>query len=224
MTATYDVLVIGSGTAGQTAAYDLNRNGLKVGLVEHSSRPGGTCALSGCQAKKWFYEGAATVARSRHLADIGIASPATGDWKQLREAKNRFTAGVPTRTVNGLREAGIDYIIGRARFADGHRIVVDGRAMDARFIVLATGAEPMRLPIDGAQLARTSREFMELERLPRRIVFIGGGFIAFEFAHFAARLGPADTRCTILEAAPSPLRPFDGDMVDLLVEASADSG
>ena len=76
MTEKHDVLVIGSGTAGQTAAYALNRNGLKVGMVEHSDRPGGTCALSGCQAKKWFYEGTETVARARHLQSIGIASPA----------------------------------------------------------------------------------------------------------------------------------------------------
>jgi len=75
MSKQYDALVIGSGTAGQSAAYELNRNGLTVGMVEHSQRPGGTCALSGCQAKKWFFEGAETVARSRHLEDIGSLPP-----------------------------------------------------------------------------------------------------------------------------------------------------
>ena len=65
MSKKYDVLVIGSGTAGQTAAYELKRNGLTVGMVELSDRPGGTCALHGCQAKKWFYEGTEIVARSR---------------------------------------------------------------------------------------------------------------------------------------------------------------
>ncbi|BBO91572.1 FAD-dependent oxidoreductase [Desulfosarcina ovata] len=61
MSKSYDVLIIGSGTAGQTAAYQLNDNGIRIGLVEQSPRPGGTCALSGCQAKKWFYEGAEKV-------------------------------------------------------------------------------------------------------------------------------------------------------------------
>jgi glutathione reductase (NADPH) len=224
MAKTYDVLVIGSGTAGQTAAFELNRNGLNVGLVEHSRRPGGTCALSGCQAKKWFYEGTETAARSRHLDGIGITTPASASWKQLADAKNRFTADVPSDTVNRLKSAGIDFIIGRARFADEGHMDVDGRRIAARFFVLATGAKPMTLPIDGARLARTSSEFMELEQLPRRVVFIGGGFISFEFAHFARWLGPTDARCTILEAGPRPLRAFDADMVALLVDASTASG
>ena len=224
MSKQYDALVIGSGTAGQTAAYELNRNGLSVGMVEHSQQPGGTCALSGCQAKKWFYEGVETVARSRHLSGIGITSAAVASWLELRDAKNRFTSRVPDNTVNGLKQAGIDLIWGRARFTDRHAISVDHQQLTARFIVLATGAVPMQLPIDGVQHMVTSSEYLELDRLPRRIIFIGGGFISFEFAHFAVRLGPTDTRCTILEAGPRPLGPFDGEMVGLLTEASAPEG
>jgi glutathione reductase (NADPH) len=70
----------------------------------------------------------------------------------------------------------------------------------------------------------TSSEFLQLDDLPAQIVFIGGGFISFEFAHFAARLGRDETRCTILEAASRPLAPFDGEMVDHLVAASAAEG
>ena len=224
MTKDYDVLVVGSGTAGQTAAYQLNKNGLKVGMVEHSDRPGGTCALSGCQAKKWYYEGTEVVARSRHLAEMGIDLPASGSWAQLLVEKNKFTTGVPANTISSLKDAGIDFIRGRARFMDQRAISVNDRRLTARYIVLATGAVPMALPFDGAELMVTSREFMELEQLPRRIVFIGGGFISFEFAHFAARLGTADTRCTILEAAARPLATFDEEMVDLLAAASASEG
>ena len=220
----YDALVIGSGTAGQTAAYELNRSGLTVAVVEHRRRPGGTCALSGCQAKKWFYEGVETVARSRHLSGIGIASAAVASWLDLRDAKNRFTSRVPDNTVDGLKAAGIDLIRGRARFTGRHAISVDHQQLSARFIVLATGAVPTQLPIDGGQHMVTSSDFLELNRLPRRIIFIGGGFISFEFAHFAVRLGPTDTRCTILEAGPRPLGPFDGEMVDMLTEASAMEG
>ena len=224
MANTYDVLVVGSGTAGQTAAYALNDSGLKVGVVECSDRPGGTCALSGCQAKKWFYEGAETVARSHHLAGIGITAPAVASWPQLREAKNRFTGRVPGTTVDGLKKAGIDFIRGRARFADRQTIAVDAQPIPARFIVLATGAIPMPLPIAGIELVIDSSAFLELENLPARIVFIGGGFISFEFAHYAARLGPDGTRCTILEAGPRPLGPFDAEMVELLTKASAGEG
>ena len=224
MSRAYDVLVIGSGTAGQTAAYAMNNSGLNVGMVEHSDRPGGTCVLRGCQAKKWFYEGAEIIARSRHLEGIGITSPAIASWPQLRDAKNRFTKRVPSATVEGLKKAGIEFIKGRARFVDQQTIAVNAKQISARFIVLATGATPMPLPIDGIDLAIDSSAFMELDDLPSRIVFIGGGFISFEFAHFAVRLGPNDTRCNILEAGPRPLGPFDEEMVDLLTKASAAEG
>jgi len=224
MSKRYDALVVGSGTAGQTAAYQLNRNGFSVGLVEHSDRPGGTCALSGCQAKKWFYEGTEAVARSRHLSGIGITSPAIADWSALRDAKNRFTESVPSKTVSGLKKAGIDFIPGRARFRGPQSVAVGREELTARFIVLAVGAVPMSLPIDGSDHIISSSEFMELDRLPSRIVFIGGGFISFEFAHFAARLGPSGIRCTILEVASRPLGPFDEEMVALLSAASAEAG
>jgi len=224
MAQNYDVLVVGSGTAGQTAAYELSANGLKVGLVEHSDRPGGTCALSGCQAKKFFYEGTEVVARTRHMEGIGIVSATAASWPQLLNEKNTFTESVPHNTVSGLREKGIDFIEGRAIFMDPQAIAVNQRRLTARYIVLATGAVPTKLQIDGDELMITSREFMELKQLSPQIVFIGGGFISFEFAHFAARLGQTKTRCTILEAAPRPLGPFDSEMVDLLVAASAAEG
>jgi glutathione reductase (NADPH) len=220
----YDAIIIGSGTAGQTAAYDLKAHGLKVGIVEHSDRPGGTCALSGCQAKKWFYEASESVARSRHLCGLGIQTPALASWSALRNEKNKFTARVPANTRDGLEKAGIDYIPGRARFTNPNTISVDRQQLSARHIIIATGAVPMPLPIDGARSIITSNEFMELDQLPRRIIFIGGGFISFEFAHFAVRLGDSDTRCTILEAGQHPLGPFDQQMVGLLTQASEKEG
>ena len=220
----YDALVVGSGTAGQTAAFALNRQAISVALVEHSDRPGGTCSLTGCQAKKWFYEGVETVARSRHLAGIGITTPAAASWRDLRDAKNRFTENVPSETVAGLKEAGIDFLEGRAVFRDAQTMDVNGRSISARFIILATGARPMELPMDGFKDVITSDAFMELDRLPREIIFIGGGFVSFEFAHFAVRLGPDQNRCTILESGPRVLGPFDEEMVDLLEDASAADG
>ena len=224
MAKSYDVIVIGTGTAGQTAAYDLTEKGLTVGVIEHSDRPGGTCALQGCQAKKWFYEGAEVVARSRHMTGIGIENSADASWTALRDAKNRFTSRVPQRTIDGLKDAGIDLINGRARFLSDQSIDVDGRQFSARYFVVATGAVPAPLSFDGSQHLITSSQFMELDRLPGHIVFIGGGFISFEFAHFAVRLGSNDTHCTVLEAGDRVLGPFDGEMVDLLLNASGQAG
>jgi glutathione reductase (NADPH) len=78
----YDAVVIGSGTAGQTAAYSLKAGGLSVAVVEKSDRPGGTCALAGCQAKKWFYEGMEVIAKSQHLEGKGILSIPNTDWRR----------------------------------------------------------------------------------------------------------------------------------------------
>jgi glutathione reductase (NADPH) len=220
----YDVVIVGAGTAGQTAAYELSAEGLSVAVVEKSDRPGGICALAGCQAKKWFYEVTETMARSRHLLGKGIAAAPEADWSAILEQKNRFTAKVPEGTVKGFGKAGIDFLKGAAKFLDDRTLVVDSREIRPRFCVLATGAAPMRLPIQGAEHIVTSDDFLDLKTLPGRILFVGGGFISFEFAHFAARLGPPERQIVILEAAERPLGPFDAEMVDLLVEASAVEG
>ncbi len=221
----FDVVVIGSGTAGQTAAYELRKNGLTVAVVEKSTTPGGTCALAGCQAKKWFYEAAEIAAKADHLKNKGIASAPQIDWSGLLNEKNKFTDAVPGLTLSGFKEAGINVFTGAARFLDDHRLNVDGRKISARFFVIATGARPMVLPIDGIENSITSDQFLELPTLPPRFVFIGGGFIAFEFAHFVNRLGTGDSRETvILEAAPQPLGFFDAEMVTLLVAASKAEG
>jgi glutathione reductase (NADPH) len=221
---TYDVIVIGSGTGGQTAAYDLKAAGLTVALVENSGRPGGTCALSGCQPKKWFYEVAEVVAKSRHLERKGISTAAVGDWHAVWEQKQLFTDNIPENAVNGLYEVGIDFLKGTAAFKDINSLDVDGQRFGADFFVVATGAKPQVLPINGAEHLVTSTGFLERGDLPRRIVFVGGGFISFEFAHFAARIGPEDRSITILEVSDRPLNLFDRDMVDLVLKASAVDG
>ncbi|MFH0730381.1 MAG: NAD(P)/FAD-dependent oxidoreductase, partial [Pseudomonadota bacterium] len=221
---TYDVIVIGSGTGGQTAAYDLKDAGLNVAVVENSGQPGGTCALSGCQPKKWFYEAAEVIAKSRHLETKGIITAATGDWHAVWEQKQKFTQTIPENVVNGLYKAGIDFLNGTAAFKDLHTVEVGGQQFGADFIVVATGAKPQAMPIKGAEHLVTSTEFLKRGHLPRRIVFVGGGFISFEFAHFAARIGPEDRIITILEVSNRPLGLLDRDMVDLVLKASAEDG
>jgi len=220
----FDAVIVGSGTAGQTAAYDLQEKGLKVAVVEKSDRPGGTCALAGCQPKKWYYEVTETVAKSKHLTGKGVARAAKGAWATIQKQKSKFTSRIPAGTVKGLKAAGIAYVKGNARFLAPDKLAVDGKTLTADFILLATGASPMTLPFSGSEHLITSTDFLDLNRLPRRIVFIGGGFISFEFAHFAARLGSPNIRTDILEVGDRPLGPFDPEMVDLLVAASGEAG
>ncbi|MGD9302370.1 MAG: FAD-dependent oxidoreductase, partial [Desulfobacterales bacterium] len=187
---TYDVVVVGSGTGGQTAAFQLKEKGLNVAVIEMADRPGGICALAGCQPKKWFYETAETIARSRHLQGKGIVSVSEGDWSQVLEQKQQFTSGIPGGTVKNLQAAGIDFVSGEAGFLNDKTLSVNGKQIQAKFFILAVGARPMQLPIEGNEHVITSNDFLDLETLPPSICFIGGGFISFEFAHFAARLGP----------------------------------
>ncbi|MFO7840056.1 MAG: NAD(P)/FAD-dependent oxidoreductase [Desulfosalsimonadaceae bacterium] len=223
MRRTYDVIVVGSGTGGQTAARMLKDYGLSVAVIEHSEMPGGICALAGCQAKKWYYEAAETMARSRHLAGKGVSRQPEMDWSCIRDEKRSFTRSVPEATRKGLRGAGIDLIEGRAAFRDETALVVNGESVSAKYIILATGAHPMALPFTGAEHLVDSSAFLELDHLPSRVAFVGGGFISFEFAHFAAFLGPAEN-CHIIEAASRPLGAFDAEMVEQLIKASRAEG
>jgi glutathione reductase (NADPH) len=220
----FDVVIIGSGTAGQTAAYALQEKGLKVAVVEKSDHPGGTCALAGCQPKKWFYEVAETVAKSKHLKEKGVDSAAVGAWPAVWKQKNKFTSRIPAGTIEGFEASGITVLPDSARFTDAGTLDVGGKPVKAKFYILATGARPMTLPVEGSQHVITSDEFLELKSLPKHILFIGGGFISFEFAHFAARLGVPDCNIVILEVSERPLGPFDPEMVDLLVAASREEG
>ncbi|UCF93003.1 MAG: NAD(P)/FAD-dependent oxidoreductase [Desulfobacterales bacterium] len=220
----YDVVVVGSGTGGQTAAYELQAQGLKTAVAERSDRPGGVCALYGCQPKKWFYEVTEIIARSKHLQGKGIVAEPQSLWSAIRAQKNQFTARIPEGTLNGLKKADIDFLPGDARFLDHETLEVGAKKLKAKFYLLATGAAPMPLPIAGRENLITSDDFLELEMLPRRILFVGGGFISFEFAHFAARLGPPNSRNIILEVRDRPLDPFDEEMVGLLVDASRAEG
>ena len=216
----FDVVVVGSGTAGQTAAYDLKAAGLRVAVVESSDRPGGVCALAGCQAKKWFYEAAETVSRSLHPEGQGNYGCGHGFMVPGAQGKKQIhfrRSAAHRRRISMKPASNISKAV--ARFVAPDTLAVGSRQIRSHFYVLATGARPMPLEMPGKEHLVLSDAFLELESLPERILFVGGGFIAFEFAHFAARLGPANSHLVILEAGDRPLGPFDAEMV-----ASSGSG
>lgn len=220
----YDVVIIGSGTAGQSAAHDLAGEGYRVALVEKSDTPGGVCALRGCQAKKWFYEAAETVARCQHLQDIGLTTLPQVNWQQILVEKNKFTSQIPKNTVKSLRGNEVSYIKGEARFIDKSTLQAGELTIKSCYFIIATGAKPVSLQVEGSEYLATSNDFLELKHLPSRIAFIGGGFVSFEFAHFSARLGCKKGDVHVLEGNSRPLKPFDADMVEQLVKASEAEG
>lgn len=220
----FDAIVIGTGTAGQTAAFKLVEEDYNVAIIEKSDTPGGVCALRGCQAKKWFYEVAELVARCNHLFGLGVTSPLEVDWQQIVVEKNKFTSVVPENTIQNLKGNGVTYIEGNPKFIDRSTVLVGDVKLTADSFVVATGAQSRTLPFRGNEYAITSGSFLELKALPERIAFIGGGFISFEFAHFVARLGSRPEAIYILEANSRVLSPFDSDMVQQLVKASEAEG
>src|SRR5258708_39505871 len=183
---TYDLLIIGSGTAAQTASSRVRAAGWSVALVDH--RPvGGTCALRGCDPKRVLISGAEAIDAETRMGGHGVTGEARIDWRDLMMFKRSFTDAVPRNLERDFAENGIDAFHGLARFTGRDAVVAEGREFKARYILIAAGARPIPLDIPGQEHAVTSDVFLELDRLPARIVLVGGGYIAAEFSHLAAR-------------------------------------
>ncbi len=216
----FDLIVLGSGAAGQPSAFAARKRGADVAVVE-SRELGGTCPNRGCHAKKVYVNASDAVDAFARLRGCGVAGEATIAWDDLVRFKRSFTDPVHEETKARLEEAGITAIAGHARFVDAHAIAVEGERHSADRFVIATGSRPVDLPFPGAEHVIDSDAFLELERLPRRVVFVGGGFVSFEFAHVAARAG---AEVTILHRDRRPLPNFDAHVVDALLRASSDLG
>jgi glutathione reductase (NADPH) len=217
---TYDLMVIGSGTAAQVASARVRRAGQTVAVVDH--RPfGGTCALRGCDPKKMLISGAEAVDAAHRMQGHGVTGALRISWPELVAFKRTFTDPVPQKQEARYATQGVDVFHGLARFAGPDAVTAAGHQLKARHILIATGARPVPLRFPGAEHIITSDRFLELEMLPRRIVLIGGGYIAAEFSHIAARAG---AQVTVLQRADHMLPHFDPDLVGWLMVKFAELG
>jgi len=221
MPTTFDVIVLGTGSAAQNVAYTCREAGWSVAVVD--SRPfGGTCQLRGCDPKKVLVGVAELVDWSHRMQSKGVSAPGLSiSWRDLIRFKRTFTNPVPEQTEQSFEQAGIITRHGRAHFVDRTSIQVGGDTLVGRHVVIATGARHAPLGIPGEELLTTSTQFLELEELPHRIVFVGGGYIAFEFAHIAARAG---AQVQVLHRGSRPLKQFDPDLVSQLMQATRELG
>jgi glutathione reductase (NADPH) len=214
MTRRYDLVIVGTGTAATVAALRLRTAGWSVAIIDF--RPfGGTCALRGCDPKKVLVAGAETVDSVGRMRGRGVAGDVRIDWPELIAFKRTFTDPVTRMLEHSYSEKGIDTFHGRARFTGRNMMAVDGTALEGRHFLIAAGAEPITLKIPGAEHLVTHEEFLALESLPRRIVLVGGGYIAAEFAHIAARAG---AQVKIVQRDERMLKHFDRDLVSWLME------
>ncbi|MEQ8626941.1 NAD(P)/FAD-dependent oxidoreductase [Ekhidna sp.] len=216
----YDVIVIGSGMAGMTIAKKCAKKGLKTAVTD--SRPyGGTCALRGCDPKKILVGAAEIIDRANNMKGIGIQGDVSINWQDLMAYKNDFVAKMPKGVEKGYEKAGVDMYHGAASFESENTVRIGDNLLEADKIVIATGARPVILNIPGGGLPIDSTDFLNLEELPKEITFIGGGYIAMEFAHLAARAG---SKVTIIHRGKTPLENFEADIVKHLVNATEELG
>ena len=218
----FDVFVIGTGTAGDTAVAELlkRRDGLRIGIADE--RPyGGTCALRGCQPKKFLVVPAHAALEGRALSERGFRFAPQLDWKAMHRSLREFTDPVPGNTQAGLEEKGISCFRGHCTFLSPKTLLCADQEISAGSFIVATGARPRTLPNIGAEWALSSDGFLSLEELPRRIVFIGGGYISMEFGYTASAAGAS---VTVLHRGERIMKQFDPDMVSILQDACSTRG
>jgi len=215
MSKPYDLVVIGTGVAAMSTALTVRAAGRTVAIIDH--RPyGGTCALRGCDPKKVLVGAVQAVDHVQRLSSRGVEGESFIDWPGLIAFKRSFTDPVPEQRQQTYAQKGIDMYHGWARFTGRDSLSVDGEDLSARQVLLATGAEAVPLPIAGAEHLVTSEGFMSLTALPKRIVLVGGGYIAAEVSCIAALAG---AQVTVLQRSPRLLPPFDADLVGWLMNA-----
>ncbi|HEX4765426.1 MAG TPA: glutathione-disulfide reductase [Lichenihabitans sp.] len=218
-----DFLVIGAGSGGVRAGRIAAGHGAKV-MVAEDHRIGGTCVLRGCVPKKLYAYASRFADDFADAAGYGWTLGATRfDWKDLVRAKEKEITRLSGIYRENLERAGAAIVETRARL-DGPNAVVlgDGRRIEAGKILIATGSTPHLHPdIPGLEFAITSNELFDLPEFPQRLLIVGGGYIAVEFASIFARLGAEVTLCFRAEKI---LNGFDEDMRGALTHALTDAG
>jgi glutathione reductase (NADPH) len=206
-----DLFVIGAGSGGVRAGRIAAKHGAKVAVAEEY-RVGGTCVIRGCVPKKLFVYASKFAEEFEDAIGYGWTSEkVTFDWQTLLENKDREIDRLNAAYIRNLTGAGAELIEERATLVDAHTVqLTSGRKVSAKHILIATGATPFvprHLP--GHEMAITSNEAFHLQRLPRRIVIVGGGYIAVEFAGIFAGLG---VETILLYRGEQILRGFDDDL------------
>ncbi|MFV0474585.1 MAG: glutathione-disulfide reductase [Pikeienuella sp.] len=207
----YDLFVIGGGSGGVRAARMAAQAGARTAIAEEY-RYGGTCVIRGCVPKKLMVYASAFAEAFEDAAGFGWTVGETGfDWAKLIAAKDREIARLEAIYARNLAAAGAEVLATRAEIAGPHdlRLVAENRTVSARHILIATGGAPFTPDIPGAEHAITSNEIFHLPTLPERVLIVGGGYIACEFACILHGLGAAVTQVYRRDLI---LRGFDQDI------------
>ena len=207
----YDLFVLGAGSGGVRAARLAAMTGARVGVAEEH-RVGGTCVIRGCVPKKFMVYASEYAAAFKSAEGFGWSKcDASFDWPKFIEAKDIEIARLSGIYVTNLQNAGADIFHARAELTDAHTVKLADRdrLFTAEKILVATGAWPSLPPIPGIEHAITSNEAFHLPSLPKRMLIVGGGYIAVEFAGIFNGLG---VETTLMYRGANILRGFDNDV------------
>ncbi|MET4633570.1 glutathione-disulfide reductase [Kaistia defluvii] len=207
-----DLFIIGAGSGGVRAGRIAASHGASV-MVAEEYRVGGTCVIRGCVPKKLFVYASRFAEEFEDAIGFGwTPGEATFDWSRLVAAKDAEIDRLNGIYIRNLERSGAKLVQSRAEIIDPHtvRLVAEDRLVTAKYILVATGGAPYIVPdLPGRELAISSNEAFHLERLPERIVVVGGGYIAVEFAGIFNGLG---VETTLVHRGDALLRGFDADL------------
>lgn len=219
-----DLFVIGAGSGGVRAARVASQHGARVAIAEEANF-GGTCVNRGCVPKKLFVYASRFAAEFEQAAAYGWQLPKPAfDWPTLLRNKDAEIARLESVYRRNLDQAGVTIHAERAVLEDAHtvRLSTSGKRLTAAHILIAVGGRPHAGPaFPGQELAITSDEVFHLQQLPRRILIVGGGYIAIEFAGIFAGLG---VNTALLHRGPHVLRGFDEEIRTTLEDSYRQRG
>ncbi len=205
----FDLFTIGAGSGGVAASRRAAAYGAKVAIAE-GRRVAGTCVLRGCVPKKLLIYGVHFADEIEDAAGYGWTIGASSlDWAKLIAAKDREIDRLHGIYVKLLQNSGVAILDGWAQIVGPHEVRIGDRVVRARHILVASGGRPEKPPIPGIEHTISSDEALDLKALPRRMVIVGGGYIAVEFAGIFRAAG---VEVTELIRADRILRGFDGDI------------
>ncbi len=211
----YDLITIGAGSGGVRASRLAGGYGAKVAVCEED-RVGGTCVLRGCIPKKLLIYGAHYADYMEDAVNYGwTIEGASHDWTKLIANKNTELDRLNGIYLRILRDNNVDLKEGRGVLVDDHTVEIAGERLTAENILIAVGGRPTLPDIPGIEQVITSNEALELPKLPKRVVIVGGGYIAIEFAGIFSSFG---VEVTEIIRADNILRGFDIDMRTSLFE------
>lgn len=218
----FDLFVIGAGSGGVRASRIAASYGARVAVAEEY-RVGGTCVIRGCVPKKLLVYGSHFAEELQDAANYGwTVDKMTFDWQTLRDAVLKDVDRLNAAYTTTLETNKVERFLERATIGGPNTVcLASGREVTAKYILVATGAWPVMPPFEGNEHCITSNEVFHLERLPKRVVISGAGYIAMEFAGIFNALG---CHVTVVNRSETILRGYEEALRDRLLQITMARG